>query len=282
MTSLIPLLLLVAQQCTAQAGPILTSVQGTMSLKCRSQWHQLDLSLTAQEKESRRDFVLPQFAPSRLKSGLTWEITAAQLAPLAKFLQQIPWKPRAADTASYARWQGSMKQRENQDTKGKLTLKLARTTEGFRGKITGEVVVQSSGWLGSRFGPNGWEKTWTHKLSGTVHLTARGDVRKVELTDQIEVTGGYTNKPGVISDRAAQKGSVSVSLLLPKPLTTQETKNVEKLVSQLGSKEFDIRQNADKALRQMGPRIIPLLHKLAKQHSDPEVRIRIRMILHAR
>jgi hypothetical protein len=281
MTGLVPLLLVLVDPPPASDGERFIQAKGRMTVRCQTQWHDLDLTVTARHGSRVRDAGWYGFRPARLVDGHAWQVGAADLTALAKLLHQIPWRADDKDAEKYAHWLGSMIQRQSLAAEGNLGLKLVKSTTGFQAEIAGTVRVKDSGWLGNRFGPNGWEKTWTHKLSGTVHLSKTGQVSLVELTDEFDVSGGFTNQPGVISDPASQKGSLTVRLILPKPLSSEEARQVEKLVAQLGAKGFAVRENASNELSNMGPRIAALLRELAPEYKDPEVRKRIETILQA-
>lgn len=281
MTNLIPLLLAFADPQLATDGNRFIQAKGQMTVKCQSQWHNFNLTVAANHKARLRDAGMYGFRPARLADGHTWQVAAEDLTALTKVLHQIHWAADAKDLETYARWQGSMTLQEALAADGNLNLKLTTSKTGFRAAIDGTIRVKDTGRLSNRFGPNGWEKSWTHKLRGSVDLDKTGQVTLVELTDDFEVTGGFTNQPDVISDPASQKGNLTVRLFFPNPLSPEDAKQVEKLVAQLGAKDFAVRENATKELNNMGPRIANLLRELAPAYKDPEVRKRVEELLKA-
>jgi hypothetical protein len=261
----------------AGKGTILVRPEGKLQLRCKTRWHNLELTLRADKPVRVEDAGLVVLRPPELKEGATWKVKGRGLTLLAQALHAVEWRSEPRDEEAYARWQGSMPTKQSFAADGELELKLARAKDGYRAEFTGKVMAVDEGWLGNRYGPNGWRHEWSHALRGSLLLDKEGRVLSCELEDTIRVKGKFSS--GTLEDPFTQEGTLKVTIAPPEPLAVAEEGKVRGLIEMLGSDDFSTRERASAELAKMGPKVAPLLRALGLTSKDPEVRRRAEAIL---
>lgn len=273
--------LLPAQIPAAPVGDVAARVEGKARLTCNTPWHQLDLTLKPRGRLHLGTGALKVFVPPvQARPGDTWTVRDEQLVPLARALHEVGWTTvPAQDKPRYDKWRGAMVSKQHCTVSGALTLKLVKAGEEYRLEFSGTLKAVDSGHLGNRFGPNSWHDQWTHEITGMLRLTEKGVPTAFELRDQFQVDGGYFTNPTAITDPSKRAGEFKATLVPLKPLPDKEVAIVKELINQLGAAKFADREQATKALEEMGASIIGVLREYGLTHRDVEVQRRVRALI---
>jgi hypothetical protein len=272
-----PAMVAIAGKARTGKGTRLVRPEGKLRLRCKSRWHNLELTLEANKPRRIEEAGLHALRPPELGEGVTWKVKGRALTALARALHAIEWRVPPTDEAAYAKWKGSMPTRHSFEAGGELTLKLKRDKEGYRAEVAGKVEAVDEGWLASRYGPNGWRHEWSHTLRGSLSLDREGRVLSCKLEDTVRVKGKFHS--GTLEDPFTQEGTLKVTIAPPEPLAAGEEGKARELIELLGSEVFLTRERASAELAKMGPKVAPLLRALGLTSKDPEVRRRAEAIL---
>lgn len=263
----------------ANVGDIVVHAHGNLQLTCNSQWHILNLSLSPKATFRLSEIGRAMLRPRILKDGATWKLEGKKIDPLAKALHNVQWVAAARDEEAYQKWLGQMVVKEDRASEGSLSIRLVKEKNGFRGVISGVIQTKDTGYLASRFGPNWWEKNWSHKVEGSARYNKEGRLVSLEMKSTFKTEGLYSNLGGKLPEPFKQKGTVELLFKAPKPLSKEQALRVEKLIAQLGATRFTDREKANQELLRMGRSIVPLLREVGLASEDREVLLRVRKIL---
>lgn len=272
------MLLAVSLNTSAIGGGLRAETKGECHLVTKSRWHDLDLRLKVQGKREFGQVGLQSLAPKQLLDGRTWKVAGKELRPLATMLAGVTWMP-TANAAAYRKWHGQNLKSYELVPDGMVELRLEKGERGFRVRLKGKVVCSESGRFASRWGPNTWEQKGTYQVEGTLELTADGQVTGMALGTEFTIAGKfYTVAAKQNMETFEQKGKLRLGLRPPKPLDPKTLAKVKAYIRDLGSEDFDKREQATKALLKLDESVAPFLRE-ALTNDDPEVRRRSAAIL---
>lgn len=145
-------------------------------------------------------------------------------------------------------------------------------------QVAGMLVIEHTGRMENRFGPNWWHKKWSLKTSGSLTFNLQASAfERFELAFRGTHAGEYTNEQPQLVDPFSATVDFTVKSL--EPPSPELQKRIDALIEELGNDSFASRERASKNLLKIGPVARPNLLQAAKQSNDPKIRWRTKRLL---
>ncbi|MCH7726452.1 MAG: hypothetical protein IH991_08250 [Planctomycetes bacterium] len=258
-------------------------ISGRQNIVCDSRWHKLRLPCKIRGNVVLTDAEIRHFLPqNKTVVGSKWTVDEKFSRVLAERIFRA-LKITPADEAAYAKWTGSGPTENPVLATGEISLRLQTVRPNESGDVAtiailGTLRIVESGKMASRYGPNSWKSNWQLKLDGEliIDLSSK-ELRSMELTARGTITGAYSNNNSQLVEPFTAE--VDLRAATPKSLSSQQVVHARAMIQLLGDRRFAERERGTDELQKLGPDVVPLLLVAHRKTKDPEVRLRLQLLL---